>query len=189
MAGDTTLSAKQVARKLGTEAKTLRKFFRDPKSGYAGVGQGGRYDFDPAQLPEIKKKFDSWNSGKAKRNRPTNAEREAAKKPEEASTPAKAAVPRPRRPKNQPAPSPLDGDDLMTRVRLSIGERAKKHNITTDKQGRWVSLPSLEEVRATVPGFAKSMDEAAEKEKNEAWSDAVASLDDEDDGDEEHESD
>lgn len=189
MAGDPTLSAKQVARRIGTEAKILRKFFRDPKSGYEAVGQGGRYDFDPADLPEIQKKFDAWNAGKARRNRPTNAEREAAKKAEESSPTAEKTVPRPRRAKNKSTPSPLEEDDLMTRVRFSIGERARQHGLTTDRRGQWKKLPTVQEARDTLPGFAKSMDEAkAKKEaKDEAWNEALASLDEED-GDEEHES-
>lgn len=64
-----TFSAKQVATRIGTDAKSLRKFFRDPTSGYEAVGQGARYDFPASQLPEIKEKFDAWASTKAKRNR------------------------------------------------------------------------------------------------------------------------
>lgn len=188
MAGDDTLSAKQVARRIGTEAKILRKFFRDPKSGYDAVGQGGRYDFDPSDLPEIQKKFDAWNAGKARRNRPTNAEREASKKVEEAtpaSQKAKKAVPRPRRAPKTPASSAMDQDDLMTRCRSSIGERAKKHGLTTDQRGQWKPLMTVAEARDRIPGFAKSSDEAAKRkaEANKAWQDALQSLE----GDQENE--
>lgn len=147
MAEEKTFSAKQVATRIGTEAKTLRKFFRDANSGYKAVGQGGRYDFPESELPEIREKFNAWNKGKVKRNRPTNAERAAAAK-------AKPAVPRqrkeapeeprvPRRSRNAPPPSPLDEDDLLTRCRSSIGERAKARGVTTDRTGRWVKAPEL----------------------------------------------
>lgn len=69
MAEEKTFSAKQVATRIGTDAKQLRKFFRDPKSGYTSVGQGGRYDFPESDLAEIKQKFDAWSSTKTRRNR------------------------------------------------------------------------------------------------------------------------
>lgn len=58
-------SAKQVATRIGTDAKTLRKFFRSPASPYDAVGQGGRYEFPESMLPEVKKAFDKWNAGKS----------------------------------------------------------------------------------------------------------------------------
>lgn len=64
-----TFSAKQVATRIGTDARQLRKFFRDSGSGYDAVGQGGRYDFPESRLSEIKEKFDAWASTKTRRNR------------------------------------------------------------------------------------------------------------------------
>jgi hypothetical protein len=40
-----TFSAKQVANRIGTDPKTLRKFLRSPSSPYEAVGQGKRYEF------------------------------------------------------------------------------------------------------------------------------------------------
>lgn len=173
MAEEKTFSAKQVATRIGTEAKVLRKFFRDPKSGYDAVGQGGRYDFPESDIPKIKAAFDSWNSGKTKRNRPTNAERILAEKaglvPGQRKTPEEAPS-TPRRKRNEAPPCPLDQDDLSTRLKYSIGERARRHGIATDRTGRWVEakpLPTVEEVEATVPGMqdarAKAEAEIARK--------------------------
>lgn len=63
----TTLAAKMVAFELGTEAKTLRQFFRSPASTVEAVGSGGRYEFEEADLPKIKKEFDAWRSAHAAR--------------------------------------------------------------------------------------------------------------------------
>ena len=62
-----TYTAKQVATRIGTDAKTLRKFFRSPNSTVEPVGQGGRYEFDAADLPKIREEFTKWNSTKATR--------------------------------------------------------------------------------------------------------------------------
>lgn len=60
-------TAKQIATRIGTDPKTLRKFFRSPSSTIEPVGQGGRYVFDAADLPKIKAEFNQWNSTKAHR--------------------------------------------------------------------------------------------------------------------------
>jgi hypothetical protein len=62
-----TLTAKQVATRLGTDAKTLRKFFRTGASRFKAVGQGGRYEFAKDDLPAIKAAFEAYNSGKTPR--------------------------------------------------------------------------------------------------------------------------
>lgn len=62
-----TYTAKQVATRIGTDAKTLRKFFRSTASTVEPVGQGGRYEFDAADLPKIRDEFTKWNSGKTTR--------------------------------------------------------------------------------------------------------------------------
>lgn len=64
MTEDSVYSAKQVATRIGTDAKTLRKFFRSPASSFDAVGQGGRYEFPASQLPEIQRAFNSWLGGK-----------------------------------------------------------------------------------------------------------------------------
>lgn len=57
MAEGKTLGAKQVATRIGTDAKTFRKFLRQTGS---GVGQGRRYDFPEADVPAIAKEFAAW---------------------------------------------------------------------------------------------------------------------------------
>ena len=53
-------TAKQVAMRCGTDAKTMRKFFRSNHSTTEAVGQGGRYEFDAKDLPKIKEEFAAW---------------------------------------------------------------------------------------------------------------------------------
>jgi len=55
-----TYTAKQVAMRCGTDAKTMRKFFRSSFSSTEAVGQGGRYEFDAKDMPKIKKEFREW---------------------------------------------------------------------------------------------------------------------------------
>lgn len=55
-----TYTAKQVAYRCGTDAKTMRKFFRSKYSTVEPVGQGGRYEFDSGDMPLIKKEFADW---------------------------------------------------------------------------------------------------------------------------------
>lgn len=66
MVEEKTYGAKQVASRIGTDAKTLRKFFRAKASPYDGVGQGRRYDFPQSMLPQIKKEFEEWQRTKRK---------------------------------------------------------------------------------------------------------------------------
>lgn len=62
-----TLTAKQVATRIGTDAKTLRKFFRSPASTVEPCGQGGRYEFAKEDMAKIKAEFEKWNSTKGTR--------------------------------------------------------------------------------------------------------------------------
>ena len=62
-----TLAAKQVATELGTDAKTLRQFFRSPASTVEAVGSGGRYEFNASDVPKIKSEFEAWKAGHAAR--------------------------------------------------------------------------------------------------------------------------
>jgi hypothetical protein len=57
-----TYTAKQVATRCGTDAKTMRKFFRSSHSTVEPVGQGGRYEFDARDFPKIQKEFNAWQS-------------------------------------------------------------------------------------------------------------------------------
>lgn len=139
-----TYSAKQVASRIGTDAKTLRKFFRDPKSGFDAVGQGGRYDFTEDSVPVIKKAFDQWNAGKAKRNRaPRSAEGKLADKAgimprkRAAATPDDTPPARKYDPKNGLHGLPIDDDDFTERT-TGIAARVAKHRLKTNQQGRFV---------------------------------------------------
>ena len=71
---DTTLTAKQAATKLGTDARTLRKFFRATPD-IEAVGRGGKYEIDAKELPAIRKAFKVWEKAEAKA-----AEERAARK-------------------------------------------------------------------------------------------------------------
>lgn len=64
-----TYSAKQVATRCGTDAKTMRKFFRSNYSTIEPVGQGSRYEFDARDLPQIRREFDAWQNRSAVRKR------------------------------------------------------------------------------------------------------------------------
>jgi len=54
------VNAQQAAEKIGTDAKTLRRFIRSPKSTFRAVGSGGRYEFDEKDIPTLRKKFNEW---------------------------------------------------------------------------------------------------------------------------------
>lgn len=78
-----TFSAKQVATRIGTDAKSLRKFFRTHSSLVEAVGQGGRYDFAADDIPRIEKEFKEWKKNAGRRGTkkevdPTPAEVEEA---------------------------------------------------------------------------------------------------------------
>lgn len=59
---DEKFSAKEVARQLGIDARTLRKFLRSEASPVEPPGQGGRYEFTAKQVKKVKKAFESWGS-------------------------------------------------------------------------------------------------------------------------------
>lgn len=65
--GEATLAAKQVATILGTEAKTLRQFFRSEASTTEAVGSGGRYEFLETDIEKIKEEFVAWKAAHAAR--------------------------------------------------------------------------------------------------------------------------
>ena len=91
-----TYTAKQIATRCGTDAKTMRKFFRSSKSTVEPVGQGGRYEFDSADLPKIKAEFDAWKSGSTVKGTPGS----------------KNALPKSSRGKSKPAPvEEIEDDD------------------------------------------------------------------------------
>ncbi|WP_373234995.1 hypothetical protein [Mycobacterium marinum] len=54
-----TLSTKEVADKVGTDAKTLRVFLRESDD-YQVVGSGARYTFTAKDVPTLKGRFAKW---------------------------------------------------------------------------------------------------------------------------------
>lgn len=143
-----TYSAKQVASRIGTDAKQLRKFFRDPNSGYKAVGQGGRYDFPEGDIPKIREAFEKWNATKVRRNRTpqkkTTAPLIPGQRKESPGTENTPRPPRPRRPeqlfKEGLHGNALDTDDFKERT-TGIGARVKKHGLVPNQQGRLVEKP------------------------------------------------
>jgi len=74
-----TYTAKQVAYRCGTDAKTMRKFFRSKASTVEPVGQGGRYEFQATDMPKIKAEFDAWRKKADSRAPIDTTSRDAAK--------------------------------------------------------------------------------------------------------------
>lgn len=108
-------TASQVATALGTDSKTLRKFLRDEATPYQRVGQGGRYAIDPSELPQMTELFAEWSSNHQSRGKGEKSN---------------GSVPRPRASKaSKEAVSPLDSDDLMTRLNSPIAARQRRHGI------------------------------------------------------------
>lgn len=63
----TMLSAKDVATKLETSPKTLRKFLREHNrsQGVATPGKGHRWEIEAKQVRSLKTAFNAWNEAKA----------------------------------------------------------------------------------------------------------------------------
>jgi len=61
-----TLSAKEAARELGTDARNFRKFMRTILDKEDQPGQGNRYHIEEKAIPGLKKKFADWSKPKAK---------------------------------------------------------------------------------------------------------------------------
>lgn len=61
-----TLSAKEAARELGTDARTFRKFMRATTPKDQQPGQGNRYAILKRSMPKLKTKFDEWSKPKEK---------------------------------------------------------------------------------------------------------------------------
>lgn len=68
VAKSATLSAKEVAQELGTDARTVRKFLRKQ---YGNVGQGNRWGIERKEVAGLKKAFKEW--AKPEEPKPTKA--------------------------------------------------------------------------------------------------------------------
>lgn len=58
------LSAKEVAREFGVDARTFRKFMREILPREEQPGQGNRYNIEQKELKKLRKKFDEWHKPK-----------------------------------------------------------------------------------------------------------------------------
>lgn len=82
------LTTREVADRVGTEPRTLRRFLR---ANDRGVGAGSRYEFGPDDVADLKKRFTEWQKA-------DDAKREAKDAP---ATPKAKVDPKPK-----PAPKP-----------------------------------------------------------------------------------
>src|SRR5688500_37512 len=64
-----TLTAKELAEKLGTDGRTVRKFLRsDARSnGSETPGKGPRWVIEANQVRSLQKRFDAWNAARAEK--------------------------------------------------------------------------------------------------------------------------
>jgi hypothetical protein len=60
------LSAKEVAVKLDTDARTLRKFLRSDakENGTETPGKGGRYQIEAKKVASLRKRFQVWDAAR-----------------------------------------------------------------------------------------------------------------------------
>lgn len=79
MTASAVLTTTQVAEKLKTDPKTLRKFFRSDKCDIEPVGQGKRYAITQADIKELEKAFAAWVTPRAKKADTDEAETPAPK--------------------------------------------------------------------------------------------------------------
>lgn len=166
-----TYSAKQVATRIGTDAKQLRKFFRDANSGYSAVGQGGRYDFPETDIPTIKTAFDAWNATKTRRNRTPSSQPKPTSAsglipPQRRDSPAAPKIRRSKDNKEGLHYNPLDDDTLQDRMQ-GIAARVQRHGLTM-KQGRFVPLPDKPEGLTIMTNAEVAAHEKWQQEQNEA---------------------
>lgn len=76
----TMLTAKEVAARLETDPRTLRKFLRSPQGLDAKVGKGQRWSIEAKQVRSLKARFEKWD---ADRRAPEATEEEVTEVTEE----------------------------------------------------------------------------------------------------------
>lgn len=82
MSETAVMTTSDVADELGTDPKTLRKFFRSEQCDIEPVGQGKRYAITPDDIDDLRTAFDLWANGKAKKaTKADDAEPEPKKAP------------------------------------------------------------------------------------------------------------
>lgn len=97
------LTTNEVADEIGTEPKTLRKFFRSNNCSIEPVGQGKRYGIAAEDVAALKEQFAAWAGGKAKK---AEDDDDAEPKPDKA--PKKTSS----RKKKTPEPIVADEEDF-----------------------------------------------------------------------------
>lgn len=132
-----TYTAKQVAMRCGTDAKTMRKFFRSTFSTVEAVGQGGRYEFDAADMPKIKKEFHAWLT------------RRTVKRPKDASEIASKKAAAPPKPKIDPTQvqevlNKHDDPDITLGQLADAIERAQEEDWDDDAEPTAEEMAELE---------------------------------------------
>lgn len=106
---ETTFTAKQLARKLNTDPKTLRKFLRSKESPIEAVGQGGRYEFDAEAAKLIAAGFKDWGGVKPTKLKSAEEVTEEVDDTEETPAPKKPA----RKPRAKKEVIPVVVDDAI----------------------------------------------------------------------------
>lgn len=81
MSETAVMTTSEVADELGTDSKTLRKFFRSDACEITPVGQGKRYAITADDIDELRTTFGLWSTGKAKK---ADAEADAEPKADKA---------------------------------------------------------------------------------------------------------
>lgn len=69
MTTEEPISAKAAARRIGTDARSLRKFLRSDAWPYDPVGQGKRYAFTEKDIPKLQRGFEAWDHRQKTKNR------------------------------------------------------------------------------------------------------------------------
>lgn len=59
------MNTREVAEKLGTDPRRLRRFLRSDNT-YRNAGQGGRYEFTDKDIPTLRKRFAAWDESTSK---------------------------------------------------------------------------------------------------------------------------
>jgi hypothetical protein len=85
------MDTREMAERLGTDARKLRQFLRSNKSTYVAVGSAGRYEFTESDVETIARRFTVWTT------RPTAATVPAMPKAKVVATVGGAPAPRTRR--------------------------------------------------------------------------------------------
>lgn len=63
---NTTTTAKELAEKLGTDPKTVRRFLRSVLPEDARPGRGGRYALDAKAIKALEERFTTWKANSAR---------------------------------------------------------------------------------------------------------------------------